>query len=253
VEGALVDAHQRQLAAGEEAVVGLRAAAEVRVVAVGDEPVEALDARDQRVGRYADQRGQLGQGVGGVPQARGDVLLLVDHRDVGGAHRRDRALLVVVDHPVGTGEALVVGQVVDDRPAQPVVGGRLVDEPPALVVDEDAAGEPQRERRPAVGVGEPGGPPGLAHQVGVRADGDRRLVGGADVGRRAHRVARDARDAVLLAQLVVGLEAARGQDHAAAGPDRPADAVVLDDRATTAPSSTTSSVSAVPRRRVASG
>ena len=46
----------------------------------------------------------------------------------------------------------------------------LVDEPVAVLIHEDAAGEPQRERRAAVRMGQPRRPPRLIHQVGVRAD-----------------------------------------------------------------------------------
>ncbi|SLH60923.1 Uncharacterised protein [Mycobacteroides abscessus subsp. abscessus] len=72
MEGAL-DGDQRRFALGEGAVVGLVAAAELGVDALGGETVEPLDGGDEGVGGHADLRGEFGQGVGGVPEPRLDV------------------------------------------------------------------------------------------------------------------------------------------------------------------------------------
>ena len=165
-----------------------------------------------------------------MPQARPDVLFGLDHRHVGGLHRRNQALTVVVDHPERQCHC-AGAHLLDDGFADPVVRCGLVDESLTGLVDEDPAGEPQRERGAPIGMGRTQGPPRLIHQVGRGADGHACLQGQSRVAWRAHRVPGIAGHAEALAQGGVVLETPRGEQYTGAGADCDASAVLLDDGA----------------------
>ena len=116
-----------------------------------------------------------------------------------------------------------------DLTAQPIVGGRLVDEATPGLVHEDAAGEAQREHRTAVGMDQAGRPPGLIHQVGTRADGDRSLVRQTGVTGCSHGARCRSRNTVFGSHLGILLESTRGQQYTSPRPDRPPLTVALDD------------------------
>ena len=128
-----------------------------------------------------------------APQPGGDVFLQLYHRDVGRFDWGDAAgsvgpaVDVVVDHPVRQCDASVChgGQHIS---TEPVVGRRFIDEPPAVVVDEDSAGEPQGEGGGSVGMRQARRPPRLVHQIDVGARGHRRQVSQASIPTRPHRV-----------------------------------------------------------------
>ena len=234
VERRLLDGIQRRRPTGERPVISLVAAAEVLVDAPDHELVEPRHGVHQVPRRNAEFGGQSLQGVGGVPQPRLDVLLGFDHRHIGGLDRRHPAVSAVaagvVDHPVRQRHRSV-GQCGDNLAAEAVVGLRLVDESLAVLIDEDAPGEPQAERRPSVRMRQAGGPPRLIHQVGVGAGRDPGQMRQTLISPRAHGVSRLARYAVPLSEFVIVLEAAGRQQHTAASADRLTGAGGLDDSA----------------------
>ena len=204
------------------AVVRRVAAAEVLVAARRGELVEPGHGLDQAVGVHSGRGGQVGQAVladhrpGGVPAA-GEGL----------ARRQARehvpvAVALVEDQP---------GRDVRVLRSVPVVHGvhrvdvrrRLVDEPLARAVDQDAAGQAafgQAEVRPA-GQRDRRPPPGVVHQPGGRAEVQARADPVAGVPGRARRpLGPDRRALVLAPHLLVALEAAGGDQHPAPGPDQ---------------------------------
>ncbi len=142
--GATVDRVQRWFTPGEGAVIGFIAAAEVLVDTATHEIVETSYGVHQILRRHPDLDRELLKGVGRTPQTGSNVLLGFHHRDVGRLHRRDDAVAVVIDHPVGQRHCSV-GHCSQYGPAEAVVGRRFIDESIPTVVDENATGEPQRK------------------------------------------------------------------------------------------------------------
>ena len=233
---------------------GVRVVAVVRVLApmelgvdappgVGVEPVDRLA---QRVGGNADVAGERVEAVRAVQPARArrplrrDLLqLLVGHesRRTDGADREARAVRLVEDPPARHGRVgLRVVRVhrLHDRG----VARGLVGEPPAETVHEDAVGQALLDHHDAA-VHETGWPdrrrpPRFPHERGVelgaRLLADPDAVAGVAEARRAPR-RRDRMLLVLLAHLLVALETARGDHHAAARLDAQVTTVVAHDRA----------------------
>ena len=99
------------------------------------------------------------------------------------------------------------------------------------LIDEDAAGEPQRECRAPIRVGQARRPPGLVHQIGARTHPNRCFVRQPDVARCTHAVLATTRNSVAFAHRGVVLEAARSQQDATAGADPDQLTVTPDHRA----------------------
>ena len=132
---------------GERPVVGFVAAAEVVVDAAGHELVEPRDGVHQVAAAGTPISTASSSRVSALRHSPASTYFSGSTIETlvaltGGT----TSFGVVVDHPVRQRHR-AVGQRSDDLAAEPIVGRRFVDEPLAVVVDEDAAGEPQRERR----------------------------------------------------------------------------------------------------------
>ena len=202
------------VAAGEERVVLVLAAVELLVDAGRGVAVEPLDRLDQRVRRKPGRRGQLARCVRGADPGAGLEVggrVALGHRD-----RRQPAVLAGVEDVPGRDPLRRLGHL----PAEPVVGQALVGVAATGLVDHQPAAEAEGERAAAVGLLEPGAEPAERPEVGGRTERDRRLDRLAGVGAaRCHRPRGVARHVVLAAHRLVALEAAGGQQHAAAGAD----------------------------------
>ena len=147
------------VAAGEERVVLVLAAAELLVDAGLGVAVEPLDRLGQRVRRQTGRRGQLGDRGGADPGAGLEVggRVALGHRD-----RREPAVLAGVEDVPGRDPLRRLGHLA----AEPVVGQALVGVAAAGLVDHQPAAEAEGERAAAVRLLEAGAEP--AQRAGSR-------------------------------------------------------------------------------------